>query len=915
MRPFVVRLDPTPFDRAAASSSPGQGDLASLKQSWNAWNGKVRGLLDQGSRIENLFWRRWHMDQRQGPVQHASPSLPQANFPNDLSASVEAVERRRATEDLESFLRVTLQAAQPGGQAEVIHNPPTYDAFSIPTTSQPQPPPPPQQQQQAVQSSFQPPIIHAPQPQRLAFNPSPEWGYSALPSVSQPPPSSSAASAAAAHQNRIIATPSWTALISDPTSSGAAQAQAQAVQQQQQQQQQPTPANMPPPANALGFPPFYPSQQGLLTDPFAAAAAAAGFNFGAPPPSVPNPLPPPIPSPSFTLPPTATLFSDLPSALSSAPPAAAPPAFFSSYGMYQPVVAPYPRFLTPSPEPSVLGELELELGPATGEFVSGTAGLPPAVVEPDGMDSVWKDLESRAECGASGSGGGGLDTLGGGGGAGAGEDVKPDPFEGLSLAQMRSRANSLEAVDREAARFQAYGVGTSGLSMVDQAAREVAEAAASGYATGAGAGAGGAAKGKRKAGDGGAGMVGKKTKAGGGSPPLGSEMGDPSGAKLPAAPASAPGAAAATAAAGGKKNRNPHSTQLPGNGQRRQQKEEAGEGHDGPICSHCGSITTPLWRRGPDDELLCNACGLYLKLHGKSRPKTFGKNNGSKRSSNGAAAQAAASGVPPSCNNCGATSTPMWRKDQEGRLCCNACSLYYKLHKVPRPASLAQKRKAAAAAKANLAAAASSANPAKADLGGSPTNDTPPGQLPTPAASSETTPTAVPAETAPVPQIPPHLVPPPPPPSNPYQLPPAMQMQPGAPPPGGLPGLMHPHQALPPGWPPLPQGYPFPPPNGAAPPPPGYPLAHVMPQLHHPQPQLPHQLQFPQQQQQQQQGQQGQQKFSLPPAIPGVLPPSPFAQTAWGALAYGIVSAAAAEEAGGGVPGAAPNGGAQPPPP
>lgn len=35
-------------------------------------------------------------------------------------------------------------------------------------------------------------------------------------------------------------------------------------------------------------------------------------------------------------------------------------------------------------------------------------------------------------------------------------------------------------------------------------------------------------------------------------------------------------------------------------------------------CSNCGATHTPLWRRGLNDELNCNACGLYCKLVGHS---------------------------------------------------------------------------------------------------------------------------------------------------------------------------------------------------------------------------------------------------------------------------------------------------------
>ncbi|KAJ2501510.1 GATA type transcriptional activator of nitrogen-regulated proteins [Coemansia sp. RSA 1972] len=39
-----------------------------------------------------------------------------------------------------------------------------------------------------------------------------------------------------------------------------------------------------------------------------------------------------------------------------------------------------------------------------------------------------------------------------------------------------------------------------------------------------------------------------------------------------------------------------------------------------PKCYNCGAEHTPLWRRDPADNIICNACGLYHKLHDKPRP-------------------------------------------------------------------------------------------------------------------------------------------------------------------------------------------------------------------------------------------------------------------------------------------------------
>ncbi|OMJ17564.1 Iron-sensing transcription factor 1 [Smittium culicis] len=43
------------------------------------------------------------------------------------------------------------------------------------------------------------------------------------------------------------------------------------------------------------------------------------------------------------------------------------------------------------------------------------------------------------------------------------------------------------------------------------------------------------------------------------------------------------------------------------------------------------------------------------------------------------------------CHNCCATTTPLWRRDRSGNSICNACGLYYKLHKATRPVSLNRK--------------------------------------------------------------------------------------------------------------------------------------------------------------------------------------------------------------------------------
>jgi hypothetical protein len=116
--------------------------------------------------------------------------------------------------------------------------------------------------------------------------------------------------------------------------------------------------------------------------------------------------------------------------------------------------------------------------------------------------------------------------------------------------------------------------------------------------------------------------------------------------------------------------------------------------HQPKQCANCGTCNTPSWRRCPDGkDLLCNACGLYAKLHHRPRPFKLAEDGSVRvvrssalynsvleqagRRSQHQQQQSSQPAPTKPCEQCGSEEATAWRGGRTSQVLCDTCCLFY----------------------------------------------------------------------------------------------------------------------------------------------------------------------------------------------------------------------------------------------
>ncbi|OMH85047.1 Siderophore biosynthesis regulatory protein URBS1 [Zancudomyces culisetae] len=91
---------------------------------------------------------------------------------------------------------------------------------------------------------------------------------------------------------------------------------------------------------------------------------------------------------------------------------------------------------------------------------------------------------------------------------------------------------------------------------------------------------------------------------------------------------------------------------------------------------------------GKGGEPSCNGCPTFNQTQIRNGTSVVDRRSRTKKTKLDEFSVDALNGIQPVCHNCSAVCTPLWRRDDNGRPICNACGLYYKLHKQNRPPSM-----------------------------------------------------------------------------------------------------------------------------------------------------------------------------------------------------------------------------------